>query len=370
MDNFVYDDINKIAVISDPHLGKRMFRSEDNGMNKYETEGYNQFERFINNIINESPEYVIFSGDIFDEPNPKTVPLNVFTFNLKKLLKKNIKILIVSGNHEFSYRNKEANTHCISNIIDNMDEREKKNIINANYEINYLETPNQLFVLVPFLYQSEDKNKELWRDVAQLCKQKNKDKNILISHGVHESVDMFNEGYSTDFVIPDIINEYFDLEIIGHIHAPYNVSKRTNRGICKIISPGATILYDTEAETGPLYINIDNNDSTNKPVIHSVKTIKYLATKDNINDILLDIKNNIYIIDYFGEIGDINEDLYSKALKNSINIQINIKNSEEDKNLIEDIGTFWEFINNKYPQYKDTFNNIKEKIIDEQGRRN
>lgn len=359
-------DFNKIAIISDLHLGKRMFRTENDSINKYENEGYKQFERFIDQILNKNPEAVVIPGDIFDEPNPNSLPISVFTKQINRLLNNDIKIICIPGNHEFSFKNRNNNVHCLSNIINIF---ENENIIHSEYEIKSYETENQLYVLVPFLYQNEESNKELWKDVAQLCNSKNKKQNILVTHGCHESANIMNEGYSNDFTIPDVINEYFDLELIGHIHAPFEITKKTNRGICKIISPGASILFDSTSEvTSPLFIDMNDKFKNSKENIESVRTLKINCDKNTINKILEEVKNNIYIVDFFGDIGDIDENTYINALKKAINIQINVKSQDQESKTIEKIGSFWDFIDEKYPGYKNIFNNIREKITSEERR--
>lgn len=88
----------KFIHLSDLHIGKRV--------NEYSmTEDQEYILRKILNIVdNESPDGVIIAGDVYDKAVPSAEAVRIFDDFLFSLAKRNLKVFIISGNHDSAER--------------------------------------------------------------------------------------------------------------------------------------------------------------------------------------------------------------------------------------------------------------------------
>ncbi|MFX1574821.1 MAG: exonuclease SbcCD subunit D [Promethearchaeota archaeon] len=85
----------KFAHISDVHLGA--WRNEQ--INEL---GFRAFEKAVEFIINESVDFVIISGDLYDVSNPRVEVIDIATKELKRLKDHQISVYGIMGSHDFS----------------------------------------------------------------------------------------------------------------------------------------------------------------------------------------------------------------------------------------------------------------------------
>ena len=85
----------KFAHLADTHLGYRQF-----GLHDREKDFYEVFEKIIDKIIEEDVDFVIHSGDLFDNSRPSPMALLTFQKGLIKLKNANIPIYAIAGNHD------------------------------------------------------------------------------------------------------------------------------------------------------------------------------------------------------------------------------------------------------------------------------
>ena len=85
----------RFAHLSDSHLGSRQF-----GLLERETDFYDVFARNIDKIIEKDVDFVIHSGDLFDNNRPSTEALLAFQKALLRLNEAKIPIYAVAGNHD------------------------------------------------------------------------------------------------------------------------------------------------------------------------------------------------------------------------------------------------------------------------------
>ena len=94
----------KILHCSDLHLGRRPVGSPDS---LYSKERYNDFFRIFEYVINQALEkeinIFVISGDFFDKKDINPKNLEDAQKLLKKLVDKNIKILLIEGNHDRTF---------------------------------------------------------------------------------------------------------------------------------------------------------------------------------------------------------------------------------------------------------------------------
>lgn len=88
----------KLMHLSDLHLGKRV-----NDFSMLEDQAY-ILNKIINIIDDEKPTGIILAGDIYDKPIPPAEAVELFDDFLYKLSQRNIKVFIISGNHDSAER--------------------------------------------------------------------------------------------------------------------------------------------------------------------------------------------------------------------------------------------------------------------------
>ena len=85
----------KFAHLADTHLGYRQF-----GLYEREKDFYEVFEKITDKIIEEKVDFVIHSGDLFDNSRPSPLALLTFQKCLIKFKNANIPVYAIAGNHD------------------------------------------------------------------------------------------------------------------------------------------------------------------------------------------------------------------------------------------------------------------------------
>ena len=88
----------KFMHLSDLHLGKRV-----NEFSMLEDQVY-ILNKIVNVIDEEKPAAIILAGDIYDKPIPPAEAVELFDDFLYKLSQRNLKVFIISGNHDSAER--------------------------------------------------------------------------------------------------------------------------------------------------------------------------------------------------------------------------------------------------------------------------
>ncbi|ENN96490.1 metallophosphoesterase [Methanocaldococcus villosus KIN24-T80] len=85
--------------IADNHLGYRHYNLDEREMDIYEN-----FNECIDKIIEIKPDFVIHSGDLFNDLRPQIEALRIAIEGFRKLKDMGIRVYIVAGNHEMPRR--------------------------------------------------------------------------------------------------------------------------------------------------------------------------------------------------------------------------------------------------------------------------
>ncbi len=85
----------RFAHLSDSHLGTRQF-----GLMDRENDFYDVFAKNIDKIIEKDVDFVIHSGDVFDNNRPSTEALLAFQKALLRLNEEKIPVYAIAGNHD------------------------------------------------------------------------------------------------------------------------------------------------------------------------------------------------------------------------------------------------------------------------------
>ncbi|MBR2044235.1 MAG: exonuclease SbcCD subunit D [Clostridia bacterium] len=211
----------KLIHLSDLHLGKRL-----NEFSLIEDQEY-ILTKVINAIDETRPDGVIIAGDVYDKSIPSAEAVELFDNFLVKLSQRNLKVFVISGNHDsaeriaFGGRLMDKSGIYMSPVYSG-------NIspitLNDKYgEIN--------FYLLPFLKPTNvrkyhpDKAIDSYTDalkiaIDEMMIDKNS-RNVLVTHQfVTGSIRSESEDISvggTDNVDASVFND-FDYVALGHIH--------------------------------------------------------------------------------------------------------------------------------------------------------
>lgn len=189
----------KIAHVADTHLGYRQY-----GLMEREQDFYESFEKVVDSIIDHDVDYVIHSGDLFEQPKPPINALLCAQKGFLKLLENDIEVLVIAGNHDIIQR---RNTSIPQELYEN-DKFHILTLKEPTFRVN-----NELVISgVPFVQKSyEDVVKDILNEILDDVKGY-KHKILMLHGGVSKYFD-FNPEFELD-----TIPHGFDYYAMGHIH--------------------------------------------------------------------------------------------------------------------------------------------------------
>jgi DNA repair exonuclease SbcCD nuclease subunit len=344
----------KLAIISDLHVGKRQYRTDDNKVNRFEKIGYDTLEKNIDIILDRHPDYVIICGDIFETADPSSLALSTFYREFSRL--KDIKSLIILGNHDFSFANRRNNCNSLDIVLQST---EHKIVQFADYEVKSHTDGDVLFVLLPYVYDTIDNLNDLWKQCYRLAKDNPTKHRILITHGVTQQYADKHTELKDKYVIPEKVVRAFNEVFIGHIHTPFEyISKDT-----RVISPGSLIDYQaSECHTGPLFYDTDT-DTLERVHVDTPYLIKKTLSEKTINKFLKSVGPYIYKILYDGDLSAIDNDLYIEAKNRAVSLtfQLKLEQKDEEQEDTTDID-FFSWLSAHYPTKLEAFKHAREEL--------
>lgn len=218
----------KFLHISDLHIGKKV-----NGFSMIDDQEY-ILKKIINIAVEQCPDAILIAGDVYDKSVASTEAVQLFDKFLCRLSEHNLKVFIISGNHDSDIRlsfgsnlmNKSGvyispvYNGCVSPVT----------LTDEYGEIN--------IYMLPFVKPSnvrrffEDEQINTYTDAINIAiQQMNIDKskrNIMITHQfVTGAVTSDSEEISvggSDNVDVDIFDD-FDYVALGHIHKPQKIKR-------------------------------------------------------------------------------------------------------------------------------------------------
>ncbi|MBR6024673.1 MAG: exonuclease SbcCD subunit D [Methanobrevibacter sp.] len=211
----------KFAHLADTHLGYRQF-----GLFEREKDFYEVFEKIIDKIIEEKVDFVIHSGDLFDNSRPSPLALLTFQKCLIKLKNANIPVYAIAGNHDSVLRKGAIPPQVLF----------KKFGLKVISPINTNYMYEDVFIAgLPYYPSSQYKN--LKNKLSDLSKKAaNHEKSILV---LHQGIDKyFNLQYELEIGdVPDNFTYY----AMGHLHNFIN----DDFGNGKLVYPGSSEVWKT-----------------------------------------------------------------------------------------------------------------------------
>jgi DNA repair protein SbcD/Mre11 len=92
----------RIAALGDAHLGRNYLpiTDTDTGVNRRELDFEESFTRAIDAMLAESPDVILWLGDVFDHPRPTYRSFRVASRELRKIREHGVQVVAISGNHD------------------------------------------------------------------------------------------------------------------------------------------------------------------------------------------------------------------------------------------------------------------------------
>lgn len=222
----------KFVHLSDLHLGKRV-----NGYSMVEDQKYILL-KILNVIDEQKAEAVVIAGDVYDKPIPPTEAVQLFDDFLFRLVKRNLQILVISGNHDsperiaFGSRFMDKSGVHMSQVYNG-----KNDLVELKDKYGKVN-----FYMLPFVKPSnvrrffEDEEINTYTDAVRVAVShmnvNKKARNVIITHqfvtGAQRSESETIAVGGTDNVDSYVFDD-FDYVALGHIHGPQNVGKNTVR---------------------------------------------------------------------------------------------------------------------------------------------
>lgn len=242
----------RFAHLSDSHLGTRQF-----GLMDRETDFYDVFAKNIDKIIEKDVDFVIHSGDLFDNNRPSTEALLAFQKALLRLNEEKIPIYAIAGNHDSILR-KGAMPPLV---------------LFKDLGLKVLSQDNPVYTEGPVLicgipYVASSQALALKDIYAQLSKLADKYlKSILVSH---QGIDKWMHEDTHEIELSEMPKN-FDYYAMGHIHN--YIEEDFGKG--KLVYPGSMEIWrtsennDNYREYGKGFVVVDLSYDT--PEIERVK---------------------------------------------------------------------------------------------------
>lgn len=222
----------KLIHISDLHIGKRV-----NEFSMLEDQEY-ILTKIINIVDEETPKAILICGDVYDKSVPSAEAVALFDNFLVRLSKRNLKVFVISGNHDsperiaFGAKLMNASGVYMSPVYSNDIEPIKLSDKHGNLNIYMLPFIKPAHVRAYF----PEKNIESYTDALQIAienlKVNTAERNILLTHQFvtgSECSDSEDISVGGSDNVAAFVFDNFDYIALGHIHKPQNVGRETLR---------------------------------------------------------------------------------------------------------------------------------------------
>lgn len=208
----------RFAHLSDTHLGYRQY-----GLIDREKDFYDAFERIVDKIIELDLDFVIHSGDLFDNSRPSTDALIVVQKEINKLSDAGIPIYAIAGNHDLSRRLNPIPPQVLF----------RDNGIRLISPIKPYFKEKDLFIGgIP--YMPQNRNLAFKEKLNTLSKKAADVKNKILV--LHQGIDKYIPQYEVEIGdIPTNFNYY----AMGHLHNYIN----DEYGQGRLVYPGSTEIW-------------------------------------------------------------------------------------------------------------------------------
>jgi DNA repair protein SbcD/Mre11 len=203
----------KIIHMADSHLGFSSYsRLDEHGNNRIEEMVYSGFEQAIEKIIELNPDAVVHAGDVFHHVRPQIRPLVVFQRGLLRLMKEDIPVIIISGNHDAP---KSFSSTSPFRLFEDL----RGVHIAQRYKYEKIEVGDHYFHCIPFCLEPQDY-------LTESEKIERSGRDVLVMHGLVESLANRKMRSVREHELSDsFLKSDFDYIALGHFHGQVRLSR-------------------------------------------------------------------------------------------------------------------------------------------------
>ena len=327
----------KFAHLADTHLGYRQY-----GLSEREEDFYKVFEKIIDKIIAESPDFLIHSGDLFEFSKPSPNALLVFQEQFLKLKDNGIPVYAIAGNHDILMR---------KNAI-------PPQVLFKKLGLNLISPKTPYFTIDDVFIGGTPYHPKLQIDslkniLNNLSKEaENYSKKILI---IHQGIDKYLP-WEYELEIADLpLN--FDYYACGHVHTRII----DDFGGGKLVYPGSTEIWKTnelgdyvKKKKGFYLVEMTNDGVEVEPKNIAperefiIKNIEYPNLDSDLQDLksyIIKLKNkpivNLTVEGGNFNRGDVYEKINQELFEDSLKVRPVFKSEDilNDEKLIEDVAS-------------------------------
>lgn len=306
--------MTKVAVIGDPHLGKK---NTDKIRKDRILKSQNDFFEFLNQkCIEEDISEILWTGDIFDTQNSLETPIIEYAVNLFNVKLKKYKHHIIVGNHDIFLRDSldVSSLACIENLPNVTVYRKLKRV-----DINGLS-----ILMVPFLVT------EINNSFVASIEKVGKKCDVVFGHFDIIGAKMEN-GFISEFGLDmNTMLKNIKLTISGHYHNISKYSLDTNT-IQYVGTPYQLTFGDAGQDRGFWTLDHDSN----LEFIKNEVSAKFIKTDISEIDNIGDITNSFIKCTYPSNISD--EDLFKITKKLEDKTPISFTTEPKQIESIEDM---------------------------------
>ncbi|MFY9300035.1 MAG: DNA repair exonuclease [Candidatus Nitrosotenuis sp.] len=200
----------RLIHLSDTHLGYSAYNKTDpqTGLNQREFDVYSAFSQIIDYILENKPDLVIHSGDLFDSVRPSNRAIREAFRQIARLSAAKIPTVIIAGNHSTP---RQKATGSIFHLFEYFEH------IYPIFEGEYktLEFGDAMIHAIPHAYDEE----MFKQNFGKLKADKKFRYNILVTHAAVIGITAFaGTEYKELSIPPSILSKDFDYIALGHIH--------------------------------------------------------------------------------------------------------------------------------------------------------
>jgi exonuclease SbcD len=300
--------MGKFLVLGDVHLGKGINIGKNIPGTYYNSRTLDQIQLLewtLTKALEYSVSNIIITGDIFEDPKPSFLLLDLFQNWLIKCKNSGIIVNLIYGNHDILRIDKNyVSPLQLYSVIDN---------IKIHQDIDFINTDKLTITLLPFRDRKSLGADNLDQAINILKEQVKPSgiRNILIGHmAIRGSVYIGDEikDITNEIILPVDFFDGFDYAIMGHIHKPQKITKRVfHIGSMDISNFGETsdvkkiIIIDDDVDDlleiniptrklNQLTISIDDNDNCTETIINKLSELK---DKEQLKDSIVNLKISI-----------------------------------------------------------------------------
>jgi len=240
----------KIIHLADSHLGFSSYsRLDEHGRNRIEEMVYSGFDQAVEKIIELRPDAVVHAGDVFHHVRPKIKPLVVFQRGLMRLMKEDIPVIIISGNH---HAPKSFSSTSPFRLFEDL----RCVHIAQRYQYERIEVGDHYFHCIPFCLEPQDY-------LTEFEKIERSGRDVLVMHGLVESLQNKKMRSVGEHELKDsFLKSDFDYIALGHFHGQAQISQNAwYSGSLEYFNFG-----EAQDEKGMLLVDLESGKAESVPV--------------------------------------------------------------------------------------------------------